>query len=270
MLKFSCNQNLYRNSREIWIDRIPSESRRFLVMIRAGPQPRSLFFSKPLPEHRIFDLAMNYYGVPNPDDIAFGTADIVLGGGLSKFHGAKVFLEATGFHGRYDGIMFLDEDVDLLFEPGRFLTFCVKNNLDLAQPSVSNAEDSFATWRITRHHPGLSMRETNFVEVMAPYFSQHFLAAMLHSFDLCLSTWGLDIYWGAHLGTKWRAGIVDDFQMKHGKPVNKSGEFYRYLKSIGVDPIEDKQKVLRAIGRQQYDIHPIRFVYWHEYVTGQS
>ena len=44
LLKFSCNQNLYRNSREIWIDRIPSESRRFLVMIRAGPQPRSLFF----------------------------------------------------------------------------------------------------------------------------------------------------------------------------------------------------------------------------------
>lgn len=270
MLNPSLRGNAYSNSNEIRIDRIPSETRRFLIMIRAGPKARPLFFDSPIPEARIFDIAMSYYGVPSGDDIAFKAADIIVAGGLSKFHGAKAFFEATGYHERYHGVMFVDEDVEVLFQFDDFLAFCATNNLDLAQPSVSNTADSFATWRITRHHPGLSMRETNFVEVMAPYFSLNFLSLMLHSFDLCLSTWGLDVYWGAHLGDRWKAAVVDDFQMKHKKPVDNSNAFYEYLNSIGVDPREDKKKIFKAIGREQYDIQPIRFFFRHERVRASD
>ena len=270
MLRLPLHGNAYSNSNEMRIDRLPSETRRFLIMIRAGGQARPVFFDSPIPEARNFDVAMSYYGVPSCDDIAFKAADIIVAGGLSKFHGAKAFFEATGYHERYHGMMFVDEDVEVLFQFDDFLAFCATNDLDLAQPSVSNSANSFATWRITRHHPGLSMRETNFVEVMAPYFSHLFLGAMLHSFDLCLSTWGLDVYWGAHLGDRWKAAVVDDFQMKHKKPVDNSNDFYEYLNSIGVDPHEDKRKIFKAIGREEYDIQPIRFVYRHERVRASS
>ena len=64
---------------------------------------------------------------------------------------------------------------------------------------------------LTRQHPGLKLRTTNWVWTTAPYLARDFLKEMLHSFDLSISGWGIDIYWGHHLGHRWTAGIVDDF-----------------------------------------------------------
>jgi hypothetical protein len=251
----------FRNSRDVRIQRVPQQRRPYLVMIRAGSQPRSSFFSTPIPEHRIFDVALNYYAPPPSDDVGFRTGDIVFGGGLSKFHAAKLFFEKTRYHERYKGVLFLDDDLELLFELDEFFKFCESQKLHLAQPSVSNASDSFCDWPITRNHPGFVMRITNFVEVMAPFFARDFLKAMLHSFDMSISSWGLDMYWGHHLGSAWRAAIIDQFEIKHKKPFSATGPFYEYLKSIGVDPNAEVRKIFDKLGLDHYNIQPIQFMY---------
>ena len=253
---------VFENSKEIRIDRLPSETRPYLAMVRAGSLPRSTFFNAPLPKGRIFDVGLNYYAPPHAEDLGFSEADVVFTGGLSKFHGAKVFLETTGYVERYRGVLFLDDDLDLLFELDEFFKFCETSGLHLAQASLSNAPDSFFTWHITRNHPGLIMRTTNFVEVMAPFFAREFLKEMLHSFDLSISSLGLDVYWGHHLGEKYNAAIIDQFQMKHKKPIDAvSGPWYSYLRSVGIDAYEEMRKIFDKIGRDSYDMHPMQIVY---------
>jgi hypothetical protein len=253
-------QSSFGNSKDIHIHRVCSETRPYLAMIRAGSHARSMFFSEPIPEKRTFDVAISYYALPHADDVGFSTADIIVAGGLSKFHAAKQFLESTAYHERYKGVIFLDDDLELLFDLDDFFTFCESNALHLAQASISNTPDSFATWSLTRNHPGLVMRETNFVEVMAPFFAKDFLKEMLPSFDMTISTWGLDVFWGHHLGSVWKAAIIDQFEMKHKKPVSLSGPFYQHLASIGVDPWADKTRIFDAIGLDHYDIRPLHFV----------
>ena len=184
-------------------------------------------------------------------------------GGRSKMHGAKRFFEATGLHTSYEGVFFLDDDVELLFDPTAFFAVCREHALDLAQPALT--ADCTDAMGFTRQHPGLKLRTTNWVEVMAPFMTRDFLQAMLHSFDLSISGWGLDVYWGHHLGERWTAGIVDDFLMRHTSPSDHDkGAFYQYLRSIGVDPYDDLRRMLALIGTGCYEAHPIRFVY-HTY-----
>ena len=251
----------FANSRDIHIHRIPAETRPYLALIRAGSQPRWSFFSTPIPKDRAYDVALNYYANPNSNDIGFTDADIVLAGGLSKFHATKLFLESTGYLERYKGVLLLDDDLELLFNLDDFFNFCEGNQLHLAQASIANTSDSFAFWKITRNHPGLVMRKTNFVEVMGPFFAQDFLKAMLHSFDMSISGWGLDTYWGHQLKDKWKAAIIDQFEMKHKNPPSGTGTWYDYLKRTGINPTEEMRKMFDAIGSDWYDIRPIEFVY---------
>jgi hypothetical protein len=103
---------------------------------------------------------------------------------------------------------------------------------------------------------------------MAAFFRRDFLLEMLHSFDMSISTWGLDLYWGHHLGERWKGGIVDDFLMRHTNPSDHSeGEFYKYLKSLNVDPREEMGRVLASIGLKSYEVRPLTFVY-HTYKFG--
>jgi hypothetical protein len=85
---------------------------------------------------------------------------------------------------------------------------------------------------------------------------------MLHSFDLSISGWGLDLYWGHHLADRWTAGIVDEFLMRHTQVSNHdTGAFYSYLRSIGIDPYEEMKSILTMIDTNPYIARPIRFVY---------
>jgi len=203
---------------------------------------------------------LNYYAPPHIDDVLSKNAEIVFAGGLAKMHGAKCFFERTELHKAYEGVIFVDEDVELLFNPDAFFSFCLEQGLSLAQPSIT--ADSIGVVPMTRQHPGLKFRTTNWVEIMAPFFARDFLIEMLHSFDLSISGWGIDLYWGHHLGQRWTAAILDEFLMRHTKPLDDiDGPFYRYLRSIGVDPRAEMNKILKLIGTETYVARPISFVY---------
>jgi hypothetical protein len=170
----------------------------------------------------------------------------------------------TRLHERYEGVFFLDDDVEFLFDPTDFFQFCREYSLDLAQPALT--ADSVDAIGLTRQHPGLKLRRTNWVEVMAPFLARDFLGTMLHSFDLSISGWGIDVYWGHHLGERWSAGIVDEFLMRHTNPSDfETGAFYRYLRSLGVDPFREMRTVLDRIGVDAYEAKPLSFVY-HTYL----
>jgi hypothetical protein len=239
---------MFQNSNDIHLLSLPRSPRRYLILIRAGSKPRPSFFKEPLPEKREYDLGLNYYAPPHPGDVLRTTADVTFAGGRSKMHGAKRFLEATGLHEVYEGVFFLDDDVEILFNPDAFFAFCREYSLHLAQPALT--PDCTGAMGLTRQHPGLKLRTTNWVEVMAPFMVRDFLKEMLHSFDL---------------GQRWTAGIVDDFLMRHTIPSDHdTGAFYKYLKSIGVDPYDEMKTILNRMGINAYVAKPIRFVY-HTY-----
>jgi hypothetical protein len=251
---------MFHNSKDIQILSVPSKPRRYLVLIRAGSKPRPSFFNEVLPPARDYDIGLNYYATPHPNDALRATADVVFAGGLAKLHGAKLFFEATGLHEAYEGVFFLDDDVEILFNPNAFFAFCREYSLALAQPALTS--DCTDAMGLTRQHPGLKVRTTNWVEIMAPFLVRDFIKEMLHSFDLSISGWGIDIYWGHHLGTRWTAGIVDEFLMRHTNPSNHdSGAFYMYLKSMGLNPYDEMKNILNMIGTNEYIAKPTGFVY---------
>ena len=233
----------FNNSPEVSILRSVDRHRRFLVLIRCGSDERPCLFSGPLPDDRNFDVAVNYFSQPNENDFFFQGAELLLAGGLSKYHAAKHFLYA-GFLDKYEGILFLDDDVDLHFDPSHFFDFCAGKELSIAQPSLTHASDG--AWRITLNHPGFEYRLTNFVEVMAPYLSRDFIMTVVDAFDISISTYGLDVFWGSQLEADQHAAIVDRFTMSHLKRRNLTGGAYSLLQSLGINCFEESKHVLTS------------------------
>jgi hypothetical protein len=247
-----------KNSQDITVERIPAQRRRNLLILRAGAEPRPSFFFS-LPNPRNFDIFVSYYSGPSKNDILVAQADGIYTGGLSKFHSvhelARVYPDITD----YEHILVADEDLDFRFSLDDFFTFCSVQGFDLAQASLTR--DSYVSFALTRHNPGLSFRITNFVEVMAPCFSRRYFSKMLHSFNYSISGWGLDVYWGHHLGNEYVAAIVDDFQMRHCHPFEPNGDFYLYLRSIGIDNHQELQAMLGRLGLNRYDPVSLKLVH---------
>jgi hypothetical protein len=90
---------------------------------------------------------------------------------------------------------------------------------------------------------------------MAPYFSKRFLMNVVEAFDLSISTYGLDVFWGSQLEHHETAAIVDRFQMSHLKTRDfGQGAYYAYLRSIGVDCFREMKAILDALGMDVYQI----------------
>lgn len=249
----------FANSDELTVIRKSQPSRRNLVFIRAGTEGLCPLRSDNFGSERNFDIAVNYYREPDTKSVLFEQADYIIGGGLSKFHAAKLFLLELSLQDHYEQTMFVDEDVKFKFRLSEFFSFCLENNFSLAQPSLTS--DSHASFFITLHHPSLIYRTTNFVEVMAPLFSQTFLKQVINEFDWSISTWGLDIYWGHLLESEGVAAIVDRFQMTHTKPKDETnGSFYQYLRSRNIDPRIEMKNIFERLGISEYSVADKNFV----------
>lgn len=248
---------MFNNAPLVTVHRSPAapSSRPFLVFVRAGANPRAQK-TWLLSGERGYDIMASFYAQPAADCWLLEAADYVTSGGLSKFHAAKLLLQ-PGLIERYAGVWMIDDDIQTHFEPGAFLEFVASQQFALAQPALTH--DSFASFPITLVHPTCIFRETNFVEVMAPYFAKSLLAEAIVDFDRSISSWGLDIMWGAKY-TARRLAIVDAFAMTHTGAVDvKDGPFYRYLRGIGIDPWAEMAQAFQHLGLERYDIVNQRF-----------
>lgn len=238
----------------------PSLRNRFLVfLVPRADMPSPLLGMKD--KARNFDLAVRFYAPPGRNEDLLNEADYVMTGGLSKFHAAFHFIHSCGLQNAYDGILFLDGDLE--FDPdqlSQFLSFVDAAGLDIAQPCVTR--DSYCYWKMAYHQPAFVFRKTSFVEVMAPYLSRRALPACLPTFTQSISTYGLDLVWPSLVGTG-AIGVVDAFQIRHRDRVDhESGNFYTYLKSIGVDLDEEERLILAHYGVMPHHAHSLRGFYW--------
>lgn len=109
------------------------------------------------------------------------------------------------------------------------------------------AQDWSGYWshRIMLRNPMAEWRETNFVEVMCPCFETGFLTRHLDAIPITRSTWGSDHAY-CHLAhaAGGKVGIVDTAVIRHTKPIQASGAFYRKLAADGIDPGVELETVL--------------------------
>jgi hypothetical protein len=251
----------FANAPSISVHRRPEGgcARPFLVFVRSGASPVAQPAWPLNPADRKFDVLANFFAPPSPDCWLLECADYVTSGGLSKFHAAKLLLHGEMLN-RYAGVLFLDDDVETHFDPGAFATFVTQQGISLAQAALT--PDSVAGHVVSLHHPSCAWRETNFVEVMAPFFTRALLTSAIEEFDRSISSWGLDVLWGARYAASHRIAIVDLFTMAHMRPSDlKEGAFYRYLETLGVDPMRELAQIFRELAFERFDIVTRRVVF---------
>ncbi|MFO1131820.1 MAG: hypothetical protein U1E16_07415 [Hyphomicrobiales bacterium] len=230
--------------------------RQFLVFVVPSGGVASALYGK-LDGERNFDIAVRLYEPPGLNEKLLEGAEFVMTGGLSKFHAAALFIAKCNLQEAYDGYFFLDGDLE--FDAGQlsqFLTLVHAARFDLAQPAVTR--DSYSYWRMAYHQPGFLFRETSFVEVMAPYMSRAALTALFPTFERSISSYGLDFVWPSLLGNG-RIGVVDAFQVRHTERVDlESGAFYRYLATLGINPVEEGRRLELEYGIRKVRPHSRR------------
>ena len=95
-------------------------------------------------------------------------------------------------------------------------------SLEIAQPALS---DSYYTYEHTMKCKSTVLRYTNFVEMMAPCFSQTALRKVLFTFNENTNGWGSEYHWNELIGfTGCEMAIIDDIVTIHTRPVQSYSE----------------------------------------------
>jgi hypothetical protein len=213
--------------------------RPFLVFIRAGEGSlhRRLLAEDP---GRNWDCCVSWYvTTPQPEQ----GAEYYSGGGFNKFDGFLEFWGQRPAGLEYRHLLLLDDDVYL--RPGdvsRFFLLCERYQTYLAQPALHWFTNT--TLNALVRNPACLLRRVNYVEVMAPCFSQAALAELIGTFGLTRSTWGTDLAWAGQINGRHPIYVVDAIGMDHTRAGDgRPGLFYRRLTAMGVDPYQE----LRAV-----------------------
>lgn len=142
--------------------------------------------------------------------------------------------------GQYDAIWLPDDDLlaDAATINKMFALF-IGFELQYAQPALT--QDSYFTYPFLLQSESNVIRYTNFVEVMAPIFSQKALSEIKDTISASPSGWGLDFLWSkmfAKAGPE-NVAVIDAAPVKHTRPVG--GELY--AKNPELSPKNDWKKV---------------------------
>jgi hypothetical protein len=225
----------------------PQRRRPNLVFFRCGAQSlhRRLY---PLPADRNWDCALSCYQPPLADD---EQAEYVLTGGVSKwdaFAQARFEQPQLGFDA-YERFFLVDDDIEFRSATDIHALFKVaqEQQLTVCQPSLSAS--SYASWLVTRHHPGFFLRYVNYVESMMPMLTGEAVRLLEADLRAAVSGWGLDCIFYKVVGAERRMAVVDAITVSHTKVIDpENGPFYLYLRSIGVDPREELAWFLARYG----------------------
>lgn len=213
-------------------------SGRYLLFIRCSSElPLCLLDYEPQDD---LTVVLSVYRKPN---FSIPSNFWIVEGGLSKFHAAKLLLNEEPALNRCEYSAFFDNDVAIPFSNlMRLFHFGQSAKADLYQGAVSLDSNTFWIF-LKQQSPPSFWRETSFVEVMAPYFSRSALSRCLETFDLSISTWGLDFVWYARC-KNLKMGVTDTVVMRHDSSVDViGGPFYQYLKRIGIDAAEEGNRL---------------------------
>lgn len=222
--------------------------RKNLIIVRAGDQS---LHRQWLGEDRNFDLFISYYG-DDPESFRHEAEYFDSMKGPRWPAHDKICQERWEEISRYDYVAFACDDLAAEAENwNRLFIACRKYRMHLAQPSITGWPN---IW-ITRPRRNCLARYTDFVEVMCPVFQIDILEALRDSFGESRSGWGLEYIWSNRLPwPDYRMGIIDEVKVDHTKPGGGTGVLYDVLRSAQVDPLEEKTRIGKRYGLQDYPL----------------
>lgn len=217
--------------------------RPYLVFMRIGANALHPQWLQREP-NRNWDLFLSCYS-PNPhhpEAVATST------GGYNKLTHFRECVQSGQLDlSTYRLVMLADDDLEIT--DGSISAFF--ESADRLGLTVSHPAQSWAGYwshRIMLRNPLAEWRETNFVEVMCPCFKTSFITHHLDSLAITFSTWGTDHAY-SHLACAngGQVGIVDSAVIRHTKPIQASGAFYRKLAADGIDPGQELKTILDTL-----------------------
>ena len=227
-------------------------SRPYLVFMRVGTSALLPQWLAHEPE-RNWDLFVSGYAPqePHPDAIV---TEVGSYNKLTHFRDCirSGVLDLT----RYRLVMLADDD--LAISRGSISDFFeTAERLGLAVSHPAQSWSGYWSHRIMLHNPLTEWRETNFVEVMCPCFETRFIRRHLEAIPITFSTWGSDHAYCHHAHEDGgKVGIIDTTEIRHTKPIQSSGAFYRKLAADGIDPEEELEGTLAGLPRE-YRAHRV-------------
>jgi hypothetical protein len=136
----------------------------------------------------------------------------------TKWEGLKLLLHKWQGWREYRYVMLADED---LYAPqntwSRFFERCAAGAAKLAQPAF--AEDAPYRHWVTVRNSEFKVRRVSCVDAAMPCFRADALAALLPTFDLSTTGWGLDFMWGHRLDYK-DVFVIDETPVISTRPFN--------------------------------------------------
>ena len=140
----------------------------------------------------------------------------------------------------YEAVWLPDDDLSIdTAQIDKLFQLHTRFNLDLSQPSVTGPQFH----PTTRHHPGLTLRYVNFVEMMCPLFRTSTLFELLDTFTSNRSGFGVDWLWSKRLAGR-KIAVIDAVSVEHTKPVSQDGPYYRALREQGIDAEQEYVKLM--------------------------
>jgi len=231
-----------------------------LVFVRAGNQSKH-YDLYPLPTERNWDICISCYEDITPAD--YEQCEFIVSGGLSKWTDFydQYFQNQNSIQG-YKRYMVSDNDVQYSHKSHIDALFQISDQLDLLVAQGSLCENSYCSWKVTKHHPGAVARYTNFVECMAPIFHKDALNILEPLLKEAISGFGLDVvFWDALGRPKNKVGVIDLVKIHHLKPIDsKGGEWYQFLKNNGVDLSAEVYNFMSRYGLKEFDIQTLGFI----------
>ena len=191
---------------------------KFLVIARVGDNS---LHSNWLGNSKNFDLFLSYFGDESNKYMEQCEYYEQVKGGKRPIL-AKIIENNWDIISKYDAVWLPDDD--LLADAktiSRMFNFFAAFDLSLAQPALSM--NSYFSHSSLLQQTDTIIRRTNFIEVMAPIFSQECLRKLKHTFSQSQSGWGLDNLWPYLI--KENIAIIDATPITHTRPVG--GELYK-------------------------------------------
>ena len=145
---------------------------------------------------------------------------------------------------RYEYIGVIDDDIYSSYSDLNKLIFIGQiNHLDVFQPSIT--QDSYHDHQRYIHKPGIQIHETNWVEIMCPFYKEAIFKAIQPYCPLTVSGQGIDVYLipclQKILGLP-KTAVVHAIQIKHCRPVQSGNKIY----SNGKNNLEEIEDVRQA------------------------
>jgi hypothetical protein len=155
----------------------------------------------------------------------------------------------------YDYYWMPDEDIELSCGGINEMFYLMDGGgIDLAQPSILEAPDSFPSWKRFVHREGPDVVPTDFVEIMCPAFSSEGLRICMQTFRKSMTGWGQDLVWSKLLGEKgMRVAIINAVVAKHTRGVGAGG-LYGEVKKLGIYPSQERKRLMREYGITEHSI----------------